>query len=566
MNSPEASSHSSFKFTVSLKLMLLLITTAVLVGGAVLGITSYITFTHARDAAESAIETNLRVAWDELKEHGDNFRIEGDKLLVGETILNDDNLIPDTIEQLVGGSATIFMNDVRIATNIRNERGGRAVGTKLARGPAYDAVFSGKKYRGDTTILGVPYIAGYDPVLDSTGKPIGIVFVGVPLEKFYEGVDSSIVWGVLGSLIIGVPVILILLAIGYGKIAKPLKNVTNVVGELAKGKLETEVPEPSSSDEIADLLRALETFKSNAVKMKELEAAQKENEKHAAEERRALMHKMADDFDKSVKSVVSTVSTAATEMQSSARSMSATAEETSSQCSAVAAAAEETSANVTTVASAAEELNSSIGEITRQIGDSVKVAAACMTEAEATGAVMKQLNKSAEDIGNVVKLIEGIASQVNLLALNATIEAARAGDAGRGFAVVANEVKNLANQVAIAAKDITSQVEGIQNQTGRAVTTMETITSTIRQINETSTAIAAAAEEQGTATKEISRSIQETAQGTKEVTHNITGVSKAAAETGTSAGQLLDTAAQLAHESETLRRVVEEFISDIRKG
>lgn len=541
---------------------------AVLTGGTVLGITSYITFTHAREAAESAIETNLRVAWDELKEHGDIFRIKDDKLMVGETILNDNNLIPDTVEQLVGGSATIFMNDVRIATNIRKEGGGRAVGTKLAKGSAYDAVFAGKKYRGDTTILGVPYIAGYDPILDSAGKTIGIVFVGIPLEQFYKGVDSSssIRWGILGSLVIGIPVILILLAIGYGKIARPLKTVTNIVGELAKGNLKTEVPEPSSSDEIADLLRALETFKSNALKMKELEAAQKENEKRAAEERRMLMHKMADDFDRSVKGVVNTVSAAATEMQSSAKSMSATAEETSSQCSAVAAAAEQTSANVTTVASAAEELNSSIGEITRQIGDSVKVAAGCMTEAEATGTVMKQLNKSAEDIGNVVKLIEGIASQVNLLALNATIEAARAGDAGRGFAVVANEVKNLANQVAIAAKDITNQVEGIQNQTGRAVATIESITSTIRHINETSTAIAAAAEEQGTATKEISRSIQETAQGTKEVTHNISGVSKAAAETGTSAGQLLDTAAQLAHESETLRRVVEDFISDIRKG
>ena len=349
-------------------------------------------------------------------------------------------------------------------------------------------------------------------------------------------------------------------------ITKPLGDITNKMNLLADGDKSIEVLYLSNKDEIGELAHALETFKSNAIKMEQMEKEQKEQEKRAAVERKALMNKMADDFDSSVKGVVNTVSAAATEMQSSAKSMSAIAEETSSQSSAVAAAAEEASTNVQTVATAAEELNASIGEITRQIGDSVKVAGECMTEAEATGQVMQTLSKSAEDIGNVVKLIEGIASQVNLLALNATIEAARAGEAGRGFAVVANEVKSLANQVSHAAKDITQQIGGIQTQTSQAVTTIDTITATIRQINEISTAIAAAVEEQGTATKEISRSIQETATGTKEVTRNISGVTRAATETGTASSQLLDTASQLAHESETLRKVVEDFIAGVRKG
>ncbi len=353
--------------------------------------------------------------------------------------------------------------------------------------------------------------------------------------------------------------------IGRG-IVKPLSDITSAMDRLADGDKTIEVHYTKNKDEIGDLARALETFKANAIKMEEMEKEQKELEKRAAEERRVLMNKMADDFDVNVKGVVNTVSAAATEMQSSAKSMSAIAEETSSQSSAVAAAAEQASSNVQTVASAAEELNASIGEITRQISDSVKVAGECMTEAETTGKVMQSLSKSAEDVGNVVKLIEGIASQVNLLALNATIEAARAGEAGRGFAVVANEVKGLANQVALAAKDITQQIGGIQTQTTQAVGTIDTITSIIRKINDISTAIAAAVEEQGAATKEITRSIQETAQGTKEVTRNISGVTRAASETGTASTQLLDTAGQLAHESETLRKVVEDFIAGIRKG
>lgn len=349
-------------------------------------------------------------------------------------------------------------------------------------------------------------------------------------------------------------------------ITVPLSNITDSMDRLAAGDKSIEVRYTEFKDEIGDLARSLGTFKANAIEMDRLRAEQENQKKHAEEERRALMNKMADDFDRSVKGVVATVSSAATEMQGSAQSMASIAEDTSKRSAAVAAAAEEASTNVQTVASASEELNAAIGEINRQIGDSVKVASACVTEAEATGEVMQSLSKAADDIGNVVKLIEDIASQVNLLALNATIEAARAGEAGRGFAVVANEVKNLANQVGNAAQNITQQIAGIQSQTGQAVTTIASITATIRRVNEISTAIASAVEEQGAATKEISRSIQETATGTSEVSKNIVGVTQAANETGTASTQLLETASQLSKESETLRRVVENFIDSVRKG
>ncbi|MDD3029411.1 MAG: methyl-accepting chemotaxis protein [Alphaproteobacteria bacterium] len=558
-------SLSFVRFTISVKLVLLLVLTALIVGGAVLGITDYIMVKHAEETADSAIESNLRVTWDEVHDLGGNLRIENNQLMSGNTILNGHNEIADDVGRMVGGSATIFMNDVRIATNIKKPDGSRAVGTKLAPGAAYDAVFSGKKFRGRTTILGVPYIAGYDPIFDKDGQVIGIVFVGIPLSQFYKGVSQSFLWGTIGSLIVGIPVILLSLFIGYRQIASPIKNVTKIVHALADGDFTIDVPKSKKTDEIGELFAALEVFKENGLKMRQMERDQRERDQRAAEERRALMNKMADDFDKSVKNVVNTVSAAATEMQSNAKSMASIAEETSSQASAVSTSAKQTSANVQTVASAAEELNASISEITRQIGDSVRIAGECVNEAEATSEVMHVLNKSAEDVGNIVKLIEGIASQVNLLALNATIEAARAGDAGKGFAVVAHEVKNLANQVGHAAQDITEQISSIQEQTNHAVGTIDSITTTIRQINETSTAIAAAVEQQGSATKEISRSIQETAEGTQQVTKTIEGVTHAASETGTASGQLLETASQLAHEAESLNQVVEAFIDGIRK-
>lgn len=349
-------------------------------------------------------------------------------------------------------------------------------------------------------------------------------------------------------------------------ITRPLSKITSSMKKLADGDKTITVEFTSNMDEVGDLARALETFKANAIEMDRMQEEQRLQKQRAEEERKTLMRKMADEFESNVKGVVSTVSAAATELQSNAKSMSSIADQTSKQSTAVAAAAEEASTNVQTVASAAEELNASIGEINRQIGDSVRVAGVCVTEADETSTVMKTLSKSADDIGNVVKLIEDIASQVNLLALNATIEAARAGEAGRGFAVVANEVKNLANQVANAAGTITTQINDIQSQTGHAVETIDSITATIKHISEISTAIAAAVEEQGAATKEISRSIQEAAQGTGEVTRNITNVTRAASETEEASTQVFETSTQLSKEAETLRSVVDNFIATVRGG
>lgn len=270
-------------------------------------------------------------------------------------------------------------------------------------------------------------------------------------------------------------------------------------------------------------------------------------------------------FEKTVRNVVSAVSSAATEMQSSAHSLSSTAEETTRQAGAVGDAAKSAAGGVQTVASAAEELNASISEITTQTSETVRVARECATQANDASLKVGELTKAAEDIGVIVKLIQNIASQVNLLALNATIEAARAGEMGKGFAVVATEVKNLAGQTSSATKNITAQVINIQDKTKNAAGSIDAISAAIKQVNDISTTVASAVEEQNAATHEISRSVNQTAHNTDEVTQNIVGVKAAAEETTAASVQMLATADRLAEESETLRGTVEDFIVRISR-
>jgi len=255
------------------------------------------------------------------------------------------------------------------------------------------------------------------------------------------------------------------------------------------------------------------------------------------------------------------ISSAATEMQSTAETMSTTAEETNRQATAVAAAAEEASANVQTVASAAEELSNSVGEISRQVTQSASIAQSAVEEAERTNATIQGLAEAAEKIGAVVDLINDIASQTKLLALNATIEAARAGDAGKGFAVVASEVKNLADQTEKATKQIADQVGGMQAATGGAVGAIGKIAETIGEIDQTATAIASAVEEQGAATQEIARNVQQASEGTRDVSSNIGGVSEAANQTGQVATKMLEASGNLSQQAESLRTELEEFVS-----
>ncbi len=347
-------------------------------------------------------------------------------------------------------------------------------------------------------------------------------------------------------------------------ISQPVRNMTSLMRELADGNTEVEIAGAGRSDEIGEMASAVEVFRENMIETEKLRSDQEQAKQRAEEERRQAMLTLANNFEASVRGVVDGVDSASTEMESTAQSMTATVEDAASRTVTVSTASEQASANVQTVASASEEMAASIQEISVQVASSANIAQQAVSAAEQATNQIQGLVAASQKIGEVVNLINDIASQTNLLALNATIEAARAGEAGKGFAVVASEVKNLATQTAKATDEIAGQIGAIQSATGESVEVVEGIAKTISEISEIAGSIAAAVEQQGAATGEISRNAQDAASGTQEVNTNITEVNKAVSETGQSSNEVLRSAQQLSVQSDTLRGEVEKFLADVR--
>ena len=350
--------------------------------------------------------------------------------------------------------------------------------------------------------------------------------------------------------------------VGRG-VVRPLVRLQNSMKSIAAGDLGAEIA-TGGSDEIADMAEALQVFKANMLESNRLRAERSETEKHARAQRKTEMQKLADEFEAAVGEIVQAVSSASTELEASATSLTRTAEETQQLSGRVEAVSEEASSNVRSVAAATDEMTASIAEISRQVQESNRIAGEAVSQAEATDARINELSKAALRIGDVVNLITTIAEQTNLLALNATIEAARAGDSGRGFAVVAQEVKALAAQTASATNEISSQIAGMQLATRDSVAAIKQIGVTISRISGIAATIATSVEQQGGATQEIARNVEQAAQGTSDVATNIVDVNKGARETGSASAKVLYSAQSLSGESNRLKLEVAKFLSTVR--
>jgi methyl-accepting chemotaxis protein len=413
-------------------------------------------------------------------------------------------------------------------------------------------------------------------VLDETRKlNVGL---GISVQQLVDGVQTEtnastwqarqqISYATIIMLALGVATLIgsILFVWRYvgGNILRRIDSLQRSMQLLSDGDLESEIYRSSQHDEIAAMSNALHIFRESMIEGRALSAEQ-DKDRIAKAERATRMEARIVEFETAVRAALDNLQSSANSMQTTAQSMSATADQSSALVNAVASAAEEASLNVQTVSSGTEELSSSIAEIGRQVVTSAQIAGKAVDEAGATDATMQGLADNASRISVVVDLIQVIASQTNLLALNATIEAARAGEAGRGFAVVASEVKSLANQTAKATDEIRSQIASMQQVTTSAVSAIRNIGQTIGEINDVTTAIAAAVEEQGTATREIARNIQHAAGGTSEVSSNIVGVSTASARAGSAAGEVLDASDALRREADVLRAEIDAFLSNIR--
>ncbi|MDP6427360.1 MAG: methyl-accepting chemotaxis protein [Rhodospirillales bacterium] len=489
-------------------------------------------------------------------------------------------------------------------------------GFQKIRGAVYEASFNSTKF----PLNGGEWINKATQAIDSllAVQSASTADTGNKVSANLSGANMSL----------GIAVFIVLLALVVaagsvfmvaGRIVKPINRMTDVMGSLAEGDLEIEVPYAARADEIGSMAAAVQVFKDSGIERVRLEAdaeeqrqqqaereererqeqeqrrqeeaerekreaeakaeaEQKEREAEAARkeaadreeksrveaERAERISGLTTDFEAGVTRVLKSVDSAVVNLEGTSTSLTSIADTTSTEATAVASAAEQASANVQTVAAAAEELSKSISEISGQVTKSTTISADAVAEAERTNEMVQGLASSAEKIGEVVELINDIASQTNLLALNATIEAARAGEAGKGFAVVASEVGNLAAQTAKATEEIGEQIGGIQNATRESVTAIEGISKTIGDISEIASSIASAVEEQGAATQEIARNVDEASTGTQEVTTKITGVSSASSETGQAATQMQTAVTSLSSEADTLKGEVETFLTEIQ--
>jgi len=348
-------------------------------------------------------------------------------------------------------------------------------------------------------------------------------------------------------------------------ISRPVVAMSEAMRELAVGNFDVQLPGLNRGDEVGQMAHAIQEFKVQAIAKAERETSEREERnRELAMARRTELYNLAESFEAAVGNIIEKVGSASSELESSAVILTKSSAATQQLSTVVAAASEETSANVQSVAAATEQMAGSISEIGRRVAESNRIAHEAVNQAGKTDARIAELSLAAGRIGDVTQLITTIAEQTNLLALNATIEAARAGEAGRGFAVVAQEVKALAAQTAKATSEISTQIAGMQTATQDSVLAIKEISGTIGRISEIAAAIAAAIEEQGTATQEIARNVQQAAVGSTQVAKNIADVNRGAGDTGSASSQVLSSAQLLSDENKRLKIEVVKFLATVR--
>ena len=372
----------------------------------------------------------------------------------------------------------------------------------------------------------------------------------------------------IGQIDLGIGLFIILVLGGmavFGDLAigRPVRRIGEVLLQLAHGNKDIDVPYTRRRDEVGDNARAAQTFKEKLARIDQLESAEKETAQRTAEQRRADMHALAGKFEVTVASVVRSVSSSSTELEAAAEALGTTAGTTRDLTGRVLAASTEASTNVQSVAAATEQLVASVDEISRQVGESTRIARDAVSQAEKTDGRIADLMRAAGRIGDVVKLITAIAEQTNLLALNATIEAARAGEAGKGFAVVAQEVKALAAQTSKATDEIGVQIAGVQAATHDSVASIKEIGETIGRISEIAAAITSAIVLQATTTREIAGNLESATTSAAHVAANISEVNDGTSDITSASSQILSSARSLAQDSSHLTAELEQLLAAV---
>jgi methyl-accepting chemotaxis protein len=375
------------------------------------------------------------------------------------------------------------------------------------------------------------------------------------------GILSIAVWSVSGLVVLIICAGLLGVARG---VVRPISAMTTVMERLASGDLEISIPSASRKDEIGAMAKAVQVFKDNATRVRQMEVERAAQRELAETERKAVFARVADEFEATVGRLVNVVSSVSDDIKAAAGMLGDSAASTQRLSASVATTSDVSTRNVGSAAAASDQMAASVSEVGKQVEEANRIARTAVAQAERANERVTQLSGAAGRIGEVVKMITAVAEQTNLLALNATIEAARAGEAGRGFAVVASEVKALSAQTAKATDEIASQITQMQSATGESVATIEEISATILRISEISATIAAAVEKQGATTQEIARNVQQAASGSEEVAGSIQQVNRGAVETGAAAEKVRSSSDALTSESRRLTAEVDKFVATIR--
>ena len=558
--------------TTFLTIVLIVLTAAACSAAAIFAIQGEI-----RQQVVERQSASLRIAADIMQEAYPQLQVTTDgsqvtRLEIGRIpeFVNHD--VIDRIGKLTGETATVFVweNESedfwRRTTNIKKDDGSRAVGTPLGqKGAVYPVMIRGETFQGEATILGKDYYTIYAPIFSTSGDVIGILYAGVlksNINKILGSLTSKLAIASLIATLVTAAIAFFLVRV----MLRPIPKLSSVMDRLARDDTNVEVLYKQQGDEIGDMARAVQVFKENAIEKRRLEQERVEREAKAEAEKQSAMNAMADEFEKSVGHKVDSVLEAAANIDSSAKQVSGLAGQTSEKSGTVATAAQGASGNVESVAAAAEEMSKSISEISRRATESAEVAAGAVQQTDATNTTVQSLDEAAQKIGDVVKLINEIAEQTNLLALNATIEAARAGEAGKGFAVVASEVKTLASQTTKATEEISGQINAMQSATTDAVSAIAGIRDVIGTVNEATTAIASAVEEQNAATQEIGRNVESAANDTTKVSATISEVRDTSEETMCAVEQAVGAIEKMNSDAHDLKQEVAGFLTKVRQS
>ncbi|AJE02789.1 methyl-accepting chemotaxis protein [Geobacter pickeringii] len=517
------------------------------VGLALASVTAACLFEFNRELRHQAMisqETRLKTLWELLRQKGGTFSAADGKLKAGEYVVNGNYELPDKLKELAGGTATIFLGDTRVSTNVLKPDGSRAVGTRL-QGPAYETVLrEGKPFRGEVEVLDVPYFAAYDPIRNPQGEVIGALYVGVRKSEFFASYDN-LKWVVAGIALLIILVAGIIARFVVHHLFRPLDRMHDMLRDVAEGEGDlTKRLDYLEANEVGEMSRSFNTF----------------------------MDKLHGIISV-VSQTVAQLAAASTQVRGSSEIMAGGAEQVADQAGTAATAGEEMAAtsadiarNCAVAAEGAQQAADAATDGTTVVEHTVTVMNRIADRVKGSARKVESLGSRSDQIGEIVGTIEEIADQTNLLALNAAIEAARAGEQGRGFAVVADEVRALAERTTTATKEIAQMIKGIQAETRLAVSAMEEgvhdvetgtteaarsgealrsildqISAVALQVNQ----ISVAAEEQTATTCEISATMQE-----------INGVVK---HTAQGALESAAAASQLSSLAEELRQLVGQF-------